>query len=67
MLNPFQDPIDSFLNSLTYWQLINLRTRLILGKYPEKNFSDAKRQAVVEFYDEDKLKYDLEEALNSPK
>lgn len=67
MLNPFQNPIDSFLDSLTYWQGINLRIRLILGKHPERDFGDAKRQAIVEFSDKQKLKYDLEEALNSPK
>lgn len=61
-----QNHLDSFIDSLTYWQAINLRITLLTSKHQHMTISEAKLQAVREYSDPDKLKYDLEESLNSP-
>ena len=67
MINPFQTPIDSFLDSRSYWQEINLRATLLMSKNHELSHKKAKDIAVREWGSEkNKLKFDLEEALNSP-
>lgn len=57
--------ISSFIESLSYWQTINLFTVLNVG---QKNipFSEAKNQAELDFADTKKLEFLLEKALNSP-
>ena len=59
------DNIHSFIESLNYWQTINLFTVLNVG---QKNisFSKAKDQAELDFADTEKLEFLLEQALNSP-
>lgn len=57
--------VDSFLKSLDYWRKINLYITLIQARN-DISFEDAKSEALVNFDDPDKLKYMLEEAINSP-
>lgn len=59
------DNIHSFLDSLTYWQTINLFTVLDVGQN-DVPFSEAKEQAMLDFADTKKLEFLLEQALNSP-
>ena len=59
------DNIHSFLDSLTYWQTINLFTVLNVGQN-DVPFSEAKEQAMLDFTDTKKLEFLLEQALNSP-
>lgn len=59
--------IYKFINSLDYWQAINLRMTLLKAKNPNDSEEDIRIQAVTEYSDSEKLKYDLEEALNSPR
>lgn len=66
MVNPFQEPIDSFLKSLTYWQRKNLGTTLAKSVYPDMSLADAKLKATIDWSDYDQLKFELERALNSP-
>nr|WP_321314971.1 hypothetical protein [uncultured Ligilactobacillus sp.] len=58
---------EKFINSLNYWQAINLRMTLLRSKRPNDSEEDIRIQAVTEYSDSEKLKYDLEEALNSPR
>ena len=55
--------IDSFLNSLTFWQKKNLYTVLTLGQ-SNMSYKEASHEAIVS--DDDKLNYLLRKALNSP-
>ena len=57
--------VNSFLKSLNYWQTINLYTTLKQARM-EISFEDSKSEALVNFGNPDKLKYMLEEAINSP-
>lgn len=57
--------VDSFLKILDYWRKINLYITLIQARN-DISFEDAKSEALVNFDDPDKLKYMLEEAINSP-
>lgn len=59
------DNIHSFLDSLTYWQTINLFTVLNVGQN-DVPFSEAKEQAMLDFADTKKLEFLLEQTLNSP-
>lgn len=59
------DGIHSFLNSLNYWQTINLFTVLHVGQ-ENIPFRKAKDKAMAEFSDTQKLIFLLEQALNSP-
>lgn len=59
------DNIHSFLDSLTYWQTINLFTVLNVGQN-DVPFLEAKEQAMLDFADTKKLEFLLEQALNSP-
>ena len=59
------DNIHFFLDSLTYWQTINLFTVLNVGQN-DVPFSEAKEQAMLDFADTKKLEFLLEQALNSP-
>lgn len=61
----FRDNIDTFLNSLTYWQTLNLFTVLAQGQ-SHISYSDAKAKAIINYDDKEKLKILLEQALNSP-
>ena len=66
MLKNFKsNDVDSFLDSLDYWRTINLYTTLRQAR-SNISFEDAKSEAIVNFGDPDKLKYMLEEAINSP-
>lgn len=57
--------ISSFIESLSYWQTINLFTILNVGQ-KNVSFSEAKSQAELDFADTKKLEFLLEQALNSP-
>lgn len=61
--------ISSFLESLNYWEEINLRMTLIKAQYNQSKFGisdkDAYEQALMEYDDNEQLKYDLERALKS--
>ncbi|MGV3201492.1 hypothetical protein ACEE97_06565 [Limosilactobacillus reuteri] len=57
--------VDSFLDSLDYWRTINLYITLRQAR-SNISFEDAKSEAIVNFGNPDKLKYMLEEAINSP-
>lgn len=57
--------VDSFLGSLDYWRTINLYITLLQAR-SNISFEDAKSEAIVNFGNPDKLKYMLEEAINSP-
>ncbi|WP_132139954.1 hypothetical protein [Limosilactobacillus reuteri] len=57
--------LNSFLNSLNYWQTINLYTTLKQARM-DISFEDAKLEAIENFGDSDMLRYMLEEAINSP-
>lgn len=59
------DNIHSFLDSLTYWQTVNLFTVLNVGQN-DVPFSEAKEQAMLDFADTKKLEFLLEQTLNSP-
>lgn len=61
------DKIDTFLHSLSYWQIINLHTVLLLGQNANLTLTEARRQAIIDFStDYKKTKFLLEQALNSP-
>lgn len=57
--------VNSFLKSLDYWKTINLYVTLRQAK-SDISFEDAKSEALVNFDNPDKLRYMLEEAMNSP-
>lgn len=57
--------ISSFIDSLSYWQTINLFTILNVGQ-KKVSFIEAKSQAELDFADTKKLEFLLEQALNSP-
>lgn len=57
--------INRFLDSLSYWQSINLYVVLAQTQM-DYSFKEAKEEAVVNYTDSNKLKYLLEEAINSP-
>lgn len=57
--------VDSFLDSLDYWRTINLYITLRQAR-SNISFEDAKSETIVNFGNPDKLKYMLEEAINSP-
>lgn len=57
--------IDSFLNSLSYFEEVNLRMTLIRAKHPKMSLEDAHRQAVIEYSDPGKLKFDFERAIKT--
>lgn len=59
----YNSPLDSFLDSLTYWQKLNLYTVLKSGQ-SELSFKDAKSEGISR--EDGKLKFLLEQALNSP-
>lgn len=44
-----------------------MRMTLLKSKRPNDSEEDIRIQAVTEYSDSEKLKYDLEEALNSPR
>lgn len=61
------DSEDTFLHSLEYWQIINLHTVLLLGQDANLTLKEARQQAIIDFdTDHKKLKFLLEQALNSP-
>lgn len=61
------DNQDTFLHSLDYWQLINLYTVLLLGQNNGMTSKEARTKAIVDFDPNcKKLKFLLEQALNSP-
>lgn len=59
------DNITTFLDSLTYWQTINLYIMLDQMKH-DSSFEEAKGEAIANYSYPDKLHYLLEEAINSP-
>lgn len=61
-----QNDVSSFVDSLTYWQAINLWATLLVAKNKERSLLNAREEAELEYDDLDKLKYELNETLNSP-
>lgn len=57
--------INRFLDSLSYWQSINLYVVLAQTQM-NYSFKEAKGEAIANYTDSNKLKYLLEEAINSP-
>lgn len=59
------DSVDAFIDSLSYWQQINLHITLLQS---QKNidYMSARTEALMAYDDLDKLKYCMQEALNSP-
>ncbi|PWF24340.1 hypothetical protein DF212_00220 [Lactobacillus johnsonii] len=57
--------ITRFLNKLTYWQTINLYITLLQAR-SDISYTQAKEEAIVNWDNPEKLKYLLEESLNSP-
>lgn len=57
--------VTLFINDLTYWQAINLYITLLQAK-EDISFAEAKRQAILNYSEPEKLNYLLEEAINSP-
>ena len=57
--------ITFFLNSLSYWQAINLYITLLQSK-EDISFAEDKKEAILNYSEPKKLHYLLEEALNSP-
>lgn len=66
MFKSFQGAkVDSFLESLNYWQTINLYITLKQARM-DISFEDAKSEALGKIDDTNALRYMLEEAINSP-
>lgn len=61
-----QDEVSSFVESLTYWQAINLWATLLVAKNKSRSLLDAREEAELQYSDISQLKYELNEALNSP-
>lgn len=59
------DYITKFLESLTYWQRLNLYITLLTAK-SDVRYEDAKSTALCEFDNIEKFHYMMEEAINSP-
>lgn len=59
------DSITAFLESLSYWQKINLYITLLQAR-SNISYSQAKEEAIINWSNPDKLKYLLTESLNSP-
>lgn len=67
MFNNFKpNNTDSFLKSLDYWHSINLYITLRQAE-SEISFEEARAEALLNYKNPEKLKYMLEEAINSPK
>lgn len=62
---PKMDNLASFLSSLTYWQTVNLYITLLQAR-SDISFMDAKKQALANCSNLDKLEHLLDESLNSP-
>lgn len=61
------DNKDTFLHSLSFWQVINLHAVLLLGQNSSMTPREARAEAIRKFDPERKgLKFLLEQALNSP-
>ncbi|WP_283578635.1 hypothetical protein [Limosilactobacillus ingluviei] len=56
---------DSFLKSLDYWRTINLYITLLQAQ-TNMSYDEARFEALKNYDNQDKLKYMLEEAINSP-
>lgn len=54
-----------FLDNLTYWQTVNLYITLLQAR-SDISFMDAKKQALANCSNRDKLEHLLDESLNSP-
>lgn len=63
--NDLDHQIDSFLNSLSYFEAINLRMTLIRANDPQISLKDANDKAVIEFSNPRKLKFDFEKAIKT--
>ena len=59
------DSISTFLENLSYWQTINLYITLLQAR-SDISYSEAKGEAIANWGNPDKLKYLLNESLNSP-
>lgn len=60
-----QDNITKFLNSLDYWQQLNLYIMLYQVR-AGVSYEDAKSEALANVMDQKNLHYLLEETINSP-
>lgn len=61
----FTDNVSSFLKKLSYWQKLNLYITLLQAE-TDITYYDAKGEALANVLDEEKLRYKLDEAINSP-
>ncbi|MDV9115437.1 hypothetical protein [Lactiplantibacillus plantarum] len=59
------DPIDDFINSLDYWENINLRIALIRNANHEVSDQDAYNRATLDFKETESLKFQLEKVLKT--
>lgn len=59
------DKITTFLQSLSYWQTLNLCITLLKAQ-SDISYDDAKSEALTYVTDSEKMHYLLEEAINSP-
>lgn len=59
------DPIDDFINSLDYWENINLRIALIRNTNHEVSDQDAYDRAILDFKESESLKLQLEKVLRT--
>lgn len=59
------DPIDDFINSLDYWENINLRIALIRNTNHEVSDQDAYDRATLDFKESESLKLQLEKVLRT--
>lgn len=67
MFNDFKsfNNITKFLNSLNYWQQVNLFTTLLQAE-SDISFNDAKSEALIIISDDEKMEFKLSQAINSP-
>lgn len=63
--NNIDHRIDSFLNSLSYWESINLRVTLIEAQDKAVSQKEAYEKATLEFSSPEKMKFDFERAIKS--
>ncbi|WP_076655218.1 hypothetical protein [Lactiplantibacillus plantarum] len=63
--NLSSNQISSFLNSLSYWESINLRSTLLKAQIKGMSSEDAYEQATLDYEDPKNLEFDFERALKT--
>lgn len=63
--NLSSNQISSFLNSLSYWESINLRSTLLKAQNKGMSSEDAYEQATLDYEDPKNLEFDFERALKT--